>query len=160
MSAAPPVRAWSHGGAGCLALVPAHALPHVGHRAVHRHQAVLPFWGPLEKMLLLQLLPLSYRMITTGMAVVLEESTIATPGAAFFVPEGWSNEVLLSSNQEYVQNISKYIPNLLEHMKYVKYIWNLERGGVDVDGESHNRPACLGVALSCQRLRNRSIRIY
>ena len=45
-------------------------------------------------------------------------------------------------------------------MKYVKYIWNLERGGVDVDGESHNRPACLGVALSCQRLRNCSIRIY
>ena len=43
----PPVRAWSHGGAGCLALVPAHALPHVGHRAVHRHQAVLPLWSHL-----------------------------------------------------------------------------------------------------------------
>ena len=54
---------------------------------------------------------LYYRDITTGMAVVLEESTIATPGAAFFVPEGWNNEVLRSSSQEYVQNILEYIRN-------------------------------------------------
>jgi len=32
----------------------------------------------------------------TGMAVVLEESTIATPGAAFFVLEGWNEEVSMS----------------------------------------------------------------
>ena len=55
---------------------------------------------------------LYHRELTTGKAVVLEESTIATPGAAFFVPEGWNNEVLLSSSQEYVQNILEYIPNL------------------------------------------------
>ena len=62
---------------------------------------------------------LYYRDITPGMAVVLEESTIATPGAAFFVPEGWSNEVLISSSQEYVQNILKYIHILLEYIRNI-----------------------------------------
>ena len=33
----PAVASRSHAGAGCLALVPGHALPHVGHTAVHCH---------------------------------------------------------------------------------------------------------------------------
>ena len=37
----PAVAGGAHTGAGGLALVPAHALRHVGHRAVHRHRAHL-----------------------------------------------------------------------------------------------------------------------
>jgi len=37
----PPVRAGTHRGAGSLALVPGHALGHVGHRAVDRHQGAV-----------------------------------------------------------------------------------------------------------------------
>ena len=64
------------------------------------------------------------------MAVVLEESTIATPGAAFFVPEGWNNEVLRSSSQEYVQNILEYMyKKFIRRFKKYKKIyetWNEE----------------------------------
>ena len=35
----PAVAGGPHAGAGCLALVPGHALGHVGHAAVHRHLA-------------------------------------------------------------------------------------------------------------------------
>ena len=34
----PPVAGGPHAGAGGLALVPGHALGHVGHAAVHRHR--------------------------------------------------------------------------------------------------------------------------
>lgn len=41
----PSVRACSHGGAGGLALVPGHALGHVGHRAVHCDQGAVRHGG-------------------------------------------------------------------------------------------------------------------
>ena len=37
----PSIAGGPHAGAGGLALVPAHALRHVGHAAVHRHLALL-----------------------------------------------------------------------------------------------------------------------